>query len=222
VKRLILVALALITILASLSVLIHTTGLLTFGDIEAALIAASEINPVLLALVVIVLLGSDLFIAVPTLTVTILSGYFLGPLIGSLSAATGMIMAGLMGYTICWFHGPRLLMKIYKDPEKLQEMREVFAEHGTMVLLICRAVPILPEVCCCLAGANRMAFGKFLTFFSIGTLPYAFIAGYAGSLSSLSDPKPAIYTAIAISFLLWLAWFILLRRNKRDQTMAAP
>ncbi len=216
-RQLITFALTLAAIFVSTFILIKATGILTIKDIESLLTTASQINPLYVAAVVIALLFADLLIAIPTLTISILSGYFLGFLLGGISAMSGMLLAGLVGYMICWFYGPGLLMKIYKNPEKLREMERVFSQHGSMVLIICRALPILPEVSCCLAGANRMPFWRFLLYYAIGTIPYAFIAAYAGSQSSLSDPKPAIFTAIAISLFLWLAWFFFLRRNKNQQ-----
>lgn len=216
-RQLITLAMTLAAIFASTFILIKTTGILTVEDIESLLTTASQINPLYVVAVVIALLFADLLIAIPTLTITILSGYFLGFLLGGISAMSGMLLAGLVGYMICWFYGPGLLMKIYKNPEKLREMERVFSLHGSMVLIICRALPILPEVSCCLAGANRMPFWRFLLYYSIGTIPYAFIAAYAGSQSSLNDPTPAIFTAIAISLFLWLAWYIFLRKNKNRQ-----
>ncbi|MCF6362673.1 MAG: VTT domain-containing protein [Gammaproteobacteria bacterium] len=216
-RQLITLALTLAAIFVSTFILIKATGILTVEDIESALAAASKINPLYVAAIIIALLFADLFIAIPTLTIAILSGYFLGFVLGGISAMSGMLLAGLAGYMLCWLYGPGLLMKIYKNPEKLREMERVFSLHGSMALIICRALPILPEVSCCLAGANRMSFWKFLFYYSIGTIPYAFIASYAGSQSSLSNPKPAIFTAIAISLSLWLAWFIFLRKSKNKQ-----
>ncbi|VAW93330.1 hypothetical protein MNBD_GAMMA20-1880 [hydrothermal vent metagenome] len=216
-RQLITLAMTLAAIFASTFILIKATGILTVEDIESLLTTASQINPLYVVAVVIALLFADLLIAIPTLTITILSGYFLGFLLGGISAMSGMLLAGLVGYMICWFYGPGLLMKIYKNPEKLREMERVFSLHGSMVLIICRALPILPEVSCCLAGANRMPFWRFLLYYSIGTIPYAFIAAYAGSQSSLNDPTPAIFTAIAISLFLWLAWYLFLRKNKNRQ-----
>lgn len=212
-KQLITIALVLAAIFASTFIVIKLTGVLTVDDVKAALTTASEINPVYVSLVVIILLFSDLFIAIPNLTVCIFSGYFLGAVTGGISAMLGMLLAGVVGYFICWYYGPNLLLKIYKDPGKLQEMKEIFSEHGVMVLLTCRALPILPEVCSCLAGATRMPFWRFFLYYSISTIPYAFIAAYAGSKSTLNNPSPAIYTMIGISVVLWFSWLFFLRRN---------
>jgi len=49
-----------------------------------------------------------------------------------------------------------------------------------------------------------MPFSKFLVTWSISSVPYVLIASYAGSISSINNPKPAIYTTIGLSALLWV------------------
>lgn len=218
-KRLIITALGLAMIFASTFVIIKMTGILTIEDIKGYLTLAHNTSPTYVVLTVIFLLVADLFIAVPTLTVTILGGYFLGFPLGFLAGATGLLSAGVLGYGISYAYGPGLLRRINKDQARQDEMERVFAKYGSIVLLICRAMPILPEVSCCLAGATRMGFGKFISAFMMGTVPYALLATYAGSKSSLDDPKPAILTAIALSVLLGGAWLILLRRYKASKLL---
>jgi uncharacterized membrane protein YdjX (TVP38/TMEM64 family) len=221
-KQLITIALVLAAAFASTFIVIKATGVLTIDDVKHWLTMASEINPVYVALAVIALLFADLFIAVPNLTVCILSGYFLGWLTGGLASTAGMMLAGIVGYWICWAIGPKILIKIYKDPQKLAEMQSIFSEHSASVILMCRALPILPEVVSCLAGANKMPFFRFMAYYSISTIPYSFIAAYAGSKSSLANPTPAILAAIGISIALWFSWFIFLRRNYPKSNLIRP
>lgn len=216
-KQLVTVALILAALFASTFLLLNATGAIPTEKILAMVTDASEINSLYAAAFIVFILFADLFIAVPTLTISMLSGYFLGPLVGGICAAAGMMIAGIVGYAISWHYGPRLLAKIYRDPTKLQEMQRIFLSHGIIMLLICRAVPILPEVCCCLAGANRMPFPRFLSCYAVATVPYAFIAAYAGAVSSLDNPFPAILTAIAISSSLWLSWLLLLRYSYKKR-----
>ncbi len=216
-KQLITTALVLALLFASTFVIIKMTGILSIEDIKAFLTQAHETAPLYVALAVIILLVADLFIAIPTLTVTIMSGYFLGFPLGFLAGVTGLLMAGGLGYAITYTYGPGLLRKINKDEAKQAEMTAVFAQYGFIVLIICRALPILPEVSCCLAGATRMRFSKFAAAFLLGTVPYALVATFAGSRSSLDDPKPAILAAIGLSALFAAAWTILLRRFRAEQ-----
>lgn len=63
-----------------------------------------------------------------------------------------------------------------------------------------------------MAGATRMAFYKFLVMYSLGTVPYALIITYVGSTSSLQKPTPAILGAISVSLVLWISWYMLMRK----------
>lgn len=207
-RQLITLALCLMAIFASIFVIIKFTGALTLDDIRHWLQLASEANPVSVALVIILLLCSDLFIAVPTLSICILSGYFLGFFWGGLTAAVGTLCAGLLGYWICYFFGPGVLQKIYKDENKRQELQQLFNQQGGKIILISRALPMLPEVCACLAGSHRMPFLQFLLLFSAASFPYAFVAAFAGSHSSIENPLPGIIVAIALPICLWLCWFV--------------
>lgn len=221
-KQLMVIALLLAVAFASTFVLINVTGMIAIEDIRRLLSGAAEVDPLYVAACISVLLLADIFIAIPTLTVALLAGHFTGFTMGGISAATGMMAAGVVGYIISWRYGSSLLVRIYKDPRKIEEMQRIFSEHGIVALLICRAMPILPEVCCCLAGANRMPFRTFIVCYGVGTVPYAFIAAYAGSQSSLVDPKPAIFAAIGLSLALWLSWLVFIRKIHGKHDLREP
>ena len=210
-KALIKLFLILVTVFASTFVVIKVTGVLTIDDIRAWLEAAKSLAPWIVGLVVAGLLFADLFIAIPNLTVCILSGYFLGFELGALFNILGVSAAGITGHLLSRSLGRRFLEKIVHDPVKIKEMEDVFHRHGFVMILISWALPILPEATACLSGFTRMPFWKFLFAWALGAYPYATIAAYAGSVSTLSDPKPAIYAAIALTAFFWLMWAIFLR-----------
>lgn len=208
-KTLLTVGLVLAALFASTFLVMNSTGVLTLERVETLMKNAAEARALYVALAVVILLAADLFIAVPTLTIAILAGYFLGFAAGAASAVTGMAVAGFSGYGLCCRYGPGLLLRIYHDPAELNRMKRLYDQHGPIMLVICRAMPILPEVSCCLAGANRMPFARFVLCFALGTIPYATLAAYAGSRSSLDDPQPAIVAAVGLSLCLWAAWWLL-------------
>lgn len=214
------IMLVLALIFASTFIIIKTTGLITIDGIKQALEHAQQVQPAYIILIVIGLLFSDLFIAVPTMTVSILAGYFLGWPLGATASLIGFYLAGITGYAISRVYGYRLLNYIYKDQQRLDDIHKSFSEYGPVILIICRAMPILPEVSCCMAGATRMSFIKFLVMYSLGTVPYALIITYAGSTSSLEKPTPAILGAIGVSLVLWLSWFILGQRMQSMREMS--
>lgn len=199
---------------ASTFIILKSTGLITVEKIELWLETAKATNPVYVAMIITSLLFADLLIAVPTLTVIILGGYFLGPLLGSLTAILGLFLAGTVGYVISRKYGHFLLRFLVKDQNKRQDALNQFRQNCSVIILLSRATPILPEVSACMAGMTRMNFVKFLLLWLLSTVPYAILASYAGSVSTLENPKPAIYAAIAITSCFWIGWF-LFKKSKR-------
>lgn len=191
----------------TLLIILKSTGLVTVEKIKAWIELAREADPIYAALLVSGLLFADLFLAVPTLTVITLGGYFLGPIYGALAAILGLSMSGLAGYGISRKYGDVLINFLIRDEEKRAEAVEMFQTHGAVVILLSRAMPVLPEVSSCMAGMTRMPFAKFLLLWLTSAVPYAAIAAYAGSVSTLENPLPAILTAIGLTAFFWLGGF---------------
>ncbi|NEQ65483.1 MAG: VTT domain-containing protein [Symploca sp. SIO2D2] len=206
-KSLLKIGIILALIFASTFVVARLAGWLTVDQVKAWFDAASQWSPMAIALLVVLLLFADLFIAVPTLTITLLAGYFLGFPNGLLASFAGMMAAGISGYALSRHYGQAFARKIVKKPEDFESMKGLFSSNGFAFILLSRAAPILPEVSACMAGMNQMKFSRFLAAWILCSLPYALIASYAGSISDLENPKPAIFTAIGLSGTLWLGWF---------------
>lgn len=184
------------------------TGL-SFADVENWLRNAREISAEYVVLLVIALLVADLLVSVPTLTITLLSGFLLGQWLGAAAALSGLYLAGCLGYSISRQIGDRLLTLLLKEPAKRQHAIESFETHGFGMIILARAAPILPEVTACLAGATRMPFGRFLLAWTLNSVPYVLVATFAGSISTLDEPQPAMFTALGISATLWVSWFFI-------------
>lgn len=200
--------LTLAVIFASTFILGRVLGILTEENVRAWLELASTLSAATVIAVVVGLLFIDLFVAVPTLTIVILGGYFLGFELGLIAAMLGSALAAFGGYAICRNWGESALAKIVRNPDQRGDMHEAFQSHGPGMILLARAAPILPEVTACMAGITRMSLARFALFWSIGTLPYMSIAAYAGSVSTLDDPMPAIYAALGLYAVMWTGWFV--------------
>lgn len=209
--------LTLALVFASTFIVMKTTGILSVEKIEQLLTNAQTISVYYMAVVVVVLLFADLFIAMPTLTIIILSGFFLGPLAGFAAASAGLFASGVVGYGLSKVYGERLSKLLIKDDAERANAKRAFLKHGFLTILMSRAMPILPEVSACLAGITRMPFLRFILAWTISTVPYAAVASYAGSISSLDNPKPAILTAVSLTVFFWLCWFVFQRRIKRHE-----
>lgn len=199
--------------------LFKALGILSVEDIQYWLEQAMIVSPWIVGMIIVVLMLVDLFIAIPTLSLTILSGFFLGLELGVFYSSLGMLGAGTMGYVISRFHGEKLLRFVSKDEDQIAEMRSLFTTFGPVSLLLCRAAPMLPEVTSCLAGVTRMPYWKYLLFYSFGTIPYSVIAAYSGSVSTIDDPSPAIITFVAIFGGLSVIWMLFLYTQRKKLTL---
>ncbi len=214
-KPLIKVMLVLAALFALTFVAGRLLGILTVENVRRWLEVAANIDPFWLAGTVIVLLFVDLFVAVPTLTITILAGYFLGFAAGSAAAFTGMSLAAFSGYFISRRFGERPISLLVRDADDRQHMADTFQRNGPVMIVLSRAAPIVPEVTACMAGATRMNFGRYLVFFGLSTIPYVGIAAYAGSISSIENPRPAIFAVLFLYATLWLGWYLFQRRSRK-------
>jgi len=213
-KHLIKVIVIIASFFAFTFILLKVTGILSVEQIKTWLLQAKELSPYYIGGIVILLLFSDLFIAIPTLTVIALSGYFLGFQYGAISSFIGLLLAGVTGYGLSNILGERIFGFLLKKEASRKEAKITFRKHSFIMILLSRAIPILPEVTACLAGMTKMKFSKFILAWLISTVPYVLIISYAGSVSSIENPKPAIYTAIGISVTLWTGWYFFNNQRK--------
>lgn len=209
--------LALALVFASTFLILKVTDVITIEKIKLWLETAKNASPIYVAAIVAALLFADLFMAVPTLTVMVLGGYFLGPMLGAAAAISGLLGAGLCGYGLSSAYGDKLINVLVKKQEDRLEAITTFQQHGAVVILLSRSMPILPEVSACLAGMTGMPFVKFLLLWLVSTIPYAIIATYAGSISTLQNPTPAILTAIGLTAFFWTAWLVFQRTRRRNK-----
>lgn len=218
-KHLVKAMLILALLFAFTFIAMKAMGVLSVEQIEAWLTYAQGLSPIYVGGLTVLLLLADIVIAMPTLTVTILSGFFLGSGFGAMSAIIGMTLAGIAGYGLGKRYGDGVLLFLLRDEDKINEAKTAFQNNGMAMILLSRAVPILPEVTACLAGATNMTLSRFLFAWLLSTLPYCFIAAYSGSISSMNDPKPALIGAALLTTTLWVGW-LLFRRFTLNRSSA--
>ena len=199
---------------ASTFILIQLTGIISIEKIELWFNQIRGISPLYLAGFVIALMFIDLFISIPTLATIILAGHFMGYQFGAFAAIIGLMIAGSTGYLLGKIFGDKILNFIMKDPNERADVMTSFNEHGFVMILISRAAPVLPEVTTVIAGMTKMPFSKFICAWSLSIMPYSIFAAYAGSLSSLNDPTPAIIVWTILSSVLWVSWFFFNKKRK--------
>ncbi|MDJ0615026.1 MAG: VTT domain-containing protein [Rhizobiaceae bacterium] len=175
-KSLLKVMFVLAAIFASTFILGRVLGILTIENVRMWFEQAQLIDPIWVALIAIALLFADLFVAVPTLTIILLSGFFLGFPLGFSVALVGVSAAAFSGYVISRRWGEAGIRFLVRDQTERDDLKSAFQTSGPVMIMLSRAAPIVPEVTACMAGATRIPFLKYLLWFSIGTLPYVGIA----------------------------------------------
>lgn len=205
----------LLSIFVLLFILGQIFGILTVENVKAGLEGASEIDTLALSAVIITLLCVDIFITVPTLTITLLAGFFLGFPMGAAVALVGTSAATFVGYAMGQRWGEKAITKIIKDGAEITDLKSTFNTHGPVMITLARAAPMVPEICALMAGATNMRFRRYVLFHLIGTLPYVALASYAGSISSIDDPMPAIYGAMLLYAVGWGCWLLFQKRSRK-------
>ena len=207
------IAVVLALAFASTFFLVQWSGLIPEAGVVAWLEGLRAVDPWLLVAGVIVLLVADLLVAVPTLTTILLAGYLLGPVAGGLAASAGLMAMGGAAYGMGRRLGRPVLARMLKDPDRLAGIEAAFARQDLLVLVVCQALPILPELSATLAGIARMPLRRFLAGYAAGVVPFAFIVAAGGAASTPDDLRPAILTAIGTSATLLLLWRVVQRRG---------
>jgi membrane protein DedA with SNARE-associated domain len=145
----------------------------------------------LLSATVVVLLGSDILLPIPSSFVSAGAVALLGAGWGSASIAAGMTIGSWVGYGLGRWGGEPLARRM-AGPAELERARRMMQHFGSWVLVICRGLPVLAEASTLLAGATRldpMRFGLVTGLGNAGlALAYASIAlldltGYAAWLA---------------------------------------
>ena len=213
-KLLIKSVLILVAIFTTTLLIIKFSGVLTIEDIKEIFANLKSQPSYILGALIVLFLFIDLFIAVPTMTIIILAGYFIGFELAVLYTFIGLLSASLTGYFLSLKYGNKILDKLSSNEEQKLEMTDLFNKHGVLVIVLSRAVPMLPEISSCLAGTCKMSLKRFLFAWSLGTIPYLSVIAYAGSISNLENPMPAIYAAIGITVLFWIIWMVFMKYNK--------
>jgi len=203
-------------IFLSIFLTLTLTDVLTFEKIKDWIETAQNINPIYVILIVIALLYADLILSIPGLPIIILSGSLIGTTQTSIAAVIGFSLTGITGYFLSHKYGHKFLNWVIKNPEERNQAVSTFNNNGSVIILLSRAMPMLPEVCCCMAGMTKMPFLKFYLFWLVSIVPYSIVASLAGSLSSLDNPTPALVATIGIPVTLWLAWIFYHWKNKKS------
>ncbi|MEM1299578.1 MAG: VTT domain-containing protein [Pseudomonadota bacterium] len=148
----------------------------------------------------IMLLLADLFLPIPTTSVIAGLGIVYGPVIGTLYALAGSLLAACAGYALGRFLGRPFAVRWLGS--HLETGERAFARHGGWIVAASRWMPVLPEVISVCAGVSRMAFPAFLVAVLCGALPHCAAFAIIGHLGA-DTPAWTVLISALIPIGLW-------------------
>lgn len=161
---------------------------------------------------IIVLLGIDLVLPVPSSVVMALSGKLLGFWAGGAVSFAGAMLAAVTGYSACYWGGRGIFNRLIKDKEA-DKVIAWFEKYGIYAIILSRPIPMLTEILSCTAGLYRFPFRIFLAASILGTLPICFVYSYFGDLGSVTNPWPLVWVAVIIPAIGWLIAYLIKRKT---------
>jgi membrane protein DedA with SNARE-associated domain len=139
-----------------------------------------------------------------------------------LAAAGGAIIGDSIGYWIGRKLGFPLLLRyghrVGLGEPMLKLGQYLFLRHGGKVVFIGRFVAVLRITAGLLAGANHMAWGRFLLFNASGGLVWAALFGlgaYAFGSSVRAASRPLAIVLVAVTAVALVAGFHFVRRHEK-------
>jgi uncharacterized membrane protein YdjX (TVP38/TMEM64 family) len=149
----------------------------------------------------ILLLAADLVLPVPGTVVISALGYLYGTLLGGVIAATGLIVAGLLGYGAGRLCGESFARR-WLGERDFEAGRKLFENGGGWAVALSRALPILPEVISCTAGMVRMPFRCFIIALACGSFPTGLLFAAIGHSGKVA-PAWAFVLSLVVPMFLW-------------------
>lgn len=178
---------------------------------------------------IMMLLGSYLFLPVPSSMLMTTNGYWFGPALGLVISFSSSMIAWISWYWLGWSLGWGVLepainrlrgRKATAPAERPGAwVLDRFGHIGISLLIISRPVPVLAGLTAGAAGAMRMKWWKFLLGAALGVLPMATVYVLLGWLYGPVYRSPLVLTiAVAAPALLYL----LAARPRGPRPIAEP
>jgi 3-dehydroquinate synthase len=169
-----------------------------------------------ITLAVIGFLLADIVLPVPSSFVLSTTGYLLGLGVGAAVCFVGLTCASLAGYALGRYAGGPLTQRIVGRAQ-LERFTHLSQRHGDLLLVACRAMPVLAEATTILAGITRLPLVRFVTVVSIGNLVVALVYAWIGAVSA-SQSSFLFASVASIVLPVIIVWSM--RRAARPRAVA--
>lgn len=156
------------------------------------------------------LLALDIVLPVPSSLLATAIGAALGPWLGTLVNAAGLTLGCAAGLLIGRSGSP--LARAILGHGLFQRFAAASARHGIVLILVCRAVPVLGEASIVAAGAGRAPFAPALAAAAAANLVIGAVYAFAGTAPLALAGALAVGLPVVAGLGAWL-W---LRRTQNS------
>lgn len=151
------------------------------------------------ALAVIGLLASDIFLPVPSSVVSAVAGHQLGTWLGTLVTWLGMNLGAVFGFALARWCGP-VMVRWFSRESDLQRAGAMAERFGPALLALARGVPVLAEATVLWMGLHGLSWRSFLPPVIASNLALALVYCVIGDFAGL-----AIALAASVAIPVFLA-----------------
>lgn len=145
----------------------------------------ADSNLLLVALILYLILASDIFLPVPSVLAGGFCGLFLGVVPGFITSFLAMMTSSALGYAI-GFKSEKLARRLLGDDE-MEILSEIHKRGGPFLLLGLRPVPILSEASMVFAGLAKTPVKKTVVLVSFGNALIAAVYTVMGAVFRSSE-----------------------------------
>lgn len=177
--------------------------------IEKSLTATGgSLNSPGVAGLVVLILGSDILLPIPSSAVCTWAGNKLGAIVGTIVCWIGLNISAAVGYWLGRKFGSPALER-FADDKTVESLEKLSGKSAVACLIACRGLPIVAEASVLLMGMRKLPLREF---WPPVVLANAGIAAALCALGAVSEKYAFFPTAMAISiavpllFIIWWTW----------------
>jgi len=174
-------------------------------------IQSASNQPGLTAIVLSLLLASDILLPVPANEANTAAGFFLGFTGGLAISLIGRMIGCIIGFWLGMKFGRPIAQRL-AGANELKRLEKMGQRFGDWLIIILRPVPMLAEASVLFAGMSKMSVSKFLLLTSISNLGVSAVFSAVGAFSATVNSFLLAFAACVIISLTTM--FISKKRDK--------
>ena len=171
-----------------------------------------------LAALIITALSLDIFLPIPSSGVSTFAGQTLGLFWGTITSWVGMTVGACMGFATAKWLGKSVFKK-YSSEDDQAALSQFGEQHGDILLIATRALPLLAEASVLLLGTTSYPWRKFLPWVLLMNLIISLLYAGLGEWANANNQETLI---LLVSLFLPVAIAVIVRLLLLSNRHAKP